>query len=535
VVLQDNDPRATNSTRALAKEIYARLARGARPSAIPVHVWVATRGGAGSLALPSLPPLANARRNAVILLIDQQLFNARKEWHEYFEALNKVLSPDRDLLLPVSICADAHRVSRRLANVNSVPVTDPEAVPEDERIFQAILTAILRLLPETHPESPISSDAACVAIPPRVFLCHAKSDGDGLARGLRQYIYEQTQLICFFDTHDIPHGRGVRDFIRTSITDSCLLVVWTDRLLDSRWCQYEILEARRQQRPLLVLEALSRQAARIFPFLTNMPVVRWRDNPAEVLSALLLELVRTRHIRALFDSLCTSDPPKPGFMLHPPDIMEASSVLRPRFGNPPLTELANQLVVYPDPPLPAEELAFLHDAFPTLHLHSLSEWTALRAAGALPDPRESPTEERKAPLSQLCVGLSVSETESWKDLGLIAEHQEDFVMDGARVNPARRPVALGRRSSPRGHWRAIGSVGASLSSSGSCASRPYRVLSLVAGFIRMSRQRSYRNVELSLTYYVCHILMSPMQTRQHCRRCVFPSCGESWPKIAELE
>jgi hypothetical protein len=433
IVLQVSDSRAKNPTWALATEIYSRLARGPRPAAIPTRVWIGNPIPHHTGKLPAHPPLDEAERNVIILLVDQPFFESRKQWESYLEALEKALRPERDLILPISICGDAHRVSSALSDINHVPVTDPETVADDELVFQAILTAILRLIPEGDPRSPpFALGLQPGAVPPRVFLCHSKTDGSALARSLRRYLYEKTQLTCFFDTHDIPHGHGVRDSIKSSIAASCVLVIWTDRLLESRWCQFEILEARSQQRPLLVLDALSFHSPRVFPFLSNMPVIRWRNNPGRVLSALLLELVRTRHIRVLFESLRDSDSQKPRFMLHPPDIMDASSVLRASEGQCAKTTSNGELVVYPDPPLPAEELSFLREAFPTIHLHSLSEWTALRAAGMLPDPISSPPRKRQSPLSALSIGISVSSAESWTSLGLIAQHQDDYVIDIAR-------------------------------------------------------------------------------------------------------
>ena len=91
--------------------------------------------------------------------------------------------------------------------------------------------------------------------------------------------------------YDIPHGRAVKEFIQTSISKSCLLVIWTDQLLESRSCQFEILEACRQQRPVVVLDAINSQAPRIFPFQGNMPVVRWRERPELVVSALYATFV----------------------------------------------------------------------------------------------------------------------------------------------------------------------------------------------------------------------------------------------------
>lgn len=160
-----------------------------------------------------------------------------------------------------------------------------------------------------------------------------------------------------------------------------------------------------------------------------MPALRWRNNAGEVMSNLFLELVRTHHMRLLFESLSAQETSKPRFMLHAPDIMEASSVLLvgDRKSDMPTAEL----VVYPDPPLPAEELTFLDQAFPSIDLHSLSEWTALRAAGILPRTVQS-VRGHSCPLTGLSIGVSVSSAESWTQLGLIAEHQDDYIVDIAR-------------------------------------------------------------------------------------------------------
>lgn len=444
IVVQDGAPGSPTPAFILATEIYERLARGQRPSGVPVNVWKGVPGPTGTLAVPRMPALDVAIRNLIVVLIDQTFFEARKEWQSYLDALNSNLREKQDVLLPVSICSDAHRAAAALADINCVPVKDPLNVARDELVFQAIFTTLLRLLPDGPPlGTELSSpqlEVSMLHAPPRVFLCHAKSDGDQLAREIRRYIYEETQLSCFFDSHDIPHGMSVRASIQRSIAESCLLVVWTDKFLESRWCQAEVAEARQYQRPILVLDALRIQSPRVVPSFVNMPVVRWRDNPGEVLSALLLELVRTRHTWALFKSTQTRGAPATAFRAYPPDKVEAGDLLTCRAFGAKLSKLEDELVVYPDPPLHAEELDALHSAFPKLRLRSLSEWMALWAADGLSKEGPMPWNGSQAILSSLSIGLSVSEAETWPNLGLIAQHQEDFL-----VSMARQLILLGGR------------------------------------------------------------------------------------------
>jgi hypothetical protein len=193
VILQGTDGGTDTPARRLATDIYARLNRGPRHAGVPVHIWIGLPSSSGPLLLPRQPVLRNAARNAIILLVDQLLFGSRKDWQPYFEELGSMLNRERDLLLPVSIGVEAQRVSSVVSNINCVPIKDPETIVKDEDSIQAILTAILRLLPEAHahgirPPAP-SSLTADVFAAPRIFLCHAKSDGDLLARTLRTYTH----------------------------------------------------------------------------------------------------------------------------------------------------------------------------------------------------------------------------------------------------------------------------------------------------------------------------------------------------------
>ena len=431
VVLHEERATGTSPAASFAGELYSRLTRAAGASGVPVGIWAAAGKGDGT-CLPPMPDLTTAARNAVVVLVDQDFFDARRTWATYVETLAARLE-GRDLLLPVTMLGNAHLVSPALRDVNHVPVSQSDGGAWDEGVFNAVLTALVRLLPDGG-EPPDGGPS-----PPRAFLCHAKSDGHGIASELRRHIYERTQLTCFFDANDIPHGEGVRQTIEASIARSCLLVVWTDRLLESRWCQYEIMEARRRCRPIVVLDALTVGAPRVFPFLGNMPVIRWDGDPERVLGAMLIELLRSRHVRALFDALGGQEAEATDFVPHPPDLVEAGrtgSVMvdRDRRGSP-----ATRVTVYPDPPLGTEELSFLGDLFADRRLCSLSEWVALRAVGALEAIPRAPA-PRSTPFAGLSVGLSLSETEAWRSLGMTPGHLDDI-----SVETARQLILLGSR------------------------------------------------------------------------------------------
>jgi len=336
----------------LATALYSQLSSGDRAPRVPVRLWRSQLLKNGERRLPSHIPLDWAARNVVIVVVDQIFFEHRSEWNNCINALAASANANRDLILPLAVQADAARVTAAFGDVNHIAVRNPRDLDKGDRVLQAVYTAMLRLL---------------VPALPRVFLCHAKADGAHIAKSVRRYLNEETQLSSFFDMHDVPHGHRVKESIEGSIRDSILLVIWTDRLLDSPWCQMEIIEARRQQRPLLVLDALVNTTPRLFPFLGNMPVVRWRRDPSPVVSAILLELIRTYHLEAIFESRRERESDVPSFCLHPPDLLD-SSLERTTATTSHEPWLASEglpdLWVYPDPPLKSAELEVLRELVP---------------------------------------------------------------------------------------------------------------------------------------------------------------------------
>ncbi len=420
-----------------AREMHSRLSAGERAPRVPVRLWRSQTHN-GVLTVPRRVPLHWAVKNVVVVAVDENLFDRRTAWDECLATLAREATPGRDLILPISMRADASRISASFGDVNHIDASGSADVREDERVFQAVYTAILRQL---------------VPRLPHVFLCHAKADGTPIAQVVRRYLYESSQLSCFFDMHDIPHGHRVKESIENSISDSVILVVWTDKLLVSPWCQMEVIEARKRQRPMLVLDALVDRVPRLFPFLGNMPVVRWQGDPAPIVSAILLELVRTHHLEAVFDARSSGTHEVPRFCLHPPDLLdniwtearhEESDDARPR-----------DLLVYPDPPLRAHELEVLRGLVPKKQFLSLAEWQALRAAGELHSDCRQMGSLRAEPLLAFSLGVSLSESDTWSEIGLTAAHQSDIsfqialqlILLGAKVHWGGdlRPDGFGRQ------------------------------------------------------------------------------------------
>lgn len=112
--------------------------------------------------------------------------------------------------------------------------------------------------------------------PLKIFLSHTKADrlGVTLAKKIKRYVDEHSDMLNFYDVTSIEPGARFWSRIEEAIPDSTFLAIRTDHYAASYWCQKEILEAKKQLRPILEVDALNSMEDRSFPFLQNTPVLR---------------------------------------------------------------------------------------------------------------------------------------------------------------------------------------------------------------------------------------------------------------------
>lgn len=313
-----------------------------------IPVWFRTAVSAS--AVPATIPAGAPGRTAVVVLVDAHLVVDRA-WRAYVAALVRRI-PD-DLVIPVALTSVEH-LPGELAALRTVALAD---VPEDNRPTE-LLNRVLHdvaLLLETSSRTV------------KVFISHAKQDGLAIAQTVRRYLHEVAGLDDFFDAADIPFGSRLADEItRAAGTALALLAIQTDSYASREWCRLEVLQAKRRHVPIVVLAAVEVGEHRAFPYLGNVPVVRWRGDASmpAVVGALLREVLRARYFPRRVAALCRLyglDPEHEVFA-YPPELLtaltyrhEASSAGR---------SIGHYL--YPDPPLGTEELELIHLMEPSL-------------------------------------------------------------------------------------------------------------------------------------------------------------------------
>jgi TIR domain-containing protein len=308
---------------------------------IPVFHWRSTGERRSDVEPPRDIPLATAERAIVVPLIDSE-FLGGLGWDDFLVRTADRLR-DCDLLVPVELAGGVP------AGIDATQAIRLAGVPDRLRLGTLLTELTHRIWGLLDPDDSSKVPA---------FISYAVSDGQHIAERVRDYIGSRGTTAAFFAARDIPSGDPWRDELRRQAARSLLLAIRTDGYAARPWCQIEVLEAKRAGMPVVVLDALARREARGFPYLGNGPVLRWRSRDPdllleELLGLMLREALRFRYFRQRVDALralrhidvAASVQPSP------PELLTMLDGVAAGHGSP--------LMVYPDPPLGADELGVI--------------------------------------------------------------------------------------------------------------------------------------------------------------------------------
>ena len=203
-----------------------------------------------------------------------------------------------------------------------------------------------------------------------IFLSHSKHDEDGerIAQLIRKRLQDDGDLESFFDVFNIPAGTRFDKVILHKVGTSAVVSIHTDSYSSREWCRREIIEAKRKNAPLVVANCLSNLDERSFPYMGNVPVIRMDPATAEaridyVISRLLDEVMKDFLWRCRIELT-----PQTGvyFLPRPPELISLVEA----------AETGASVVVYPDPPVGAEEKALFEKIAPLVQLKCITEWSA---------------------------------------------------------------------------------------------------------------------------------------------------------------
>jgi hypothetical protein len=326
--------------------------------------------------------LADADTAAIVVLVDNNLVGDAA-WTDYVRELcNRTDAAGLGTrVFPVEI--DNGVLARLGTDEQALLWTrwEGELAERGRRLTAALTYAFCRLLRHylEHLTRPEEEEEVLEAYLKKVqiFLSHSKHDqhGEEIARNIRSRLYNTPGMDSFFDVYDIPAGLHFQKVLLLKVRVSAMVAIHTDSYSSREWCRKEIIEAKRWHVPLVVANSISDIDERGFPYMGNVPVVRLEPGGADridfVIARLLDEVLKNFLWRCRITLELAGENLDPAviFVPRPPELISLASL-------PSEADVPSPVIVYPDPPLSAEEERLFAEISPRVQLRSLTEWKA---------------------------------------------------------------------------------------------------------------------------------------------------------------
>ncbi|MFT5666791.1 MAG: hypothetical protein ACI9DK_000976, partial [Vicingaceae bacterium] len=287
-------------------------------------------------------------------------------------------------LFPVSISKDFMNIGKTVSENNFIRLHNENSYKKRlEKLLFELTHEFCRMLYDKPRLSEVKEDKYSNK-PITLFISHSKRDGLDIAKQIKSRADSDSAMNTFFDAIDIAPGHKFESELDSNIESSALLVIQTDSYASREWCRWEVLKAKKANRPVVVVNAISRGEERSFPYLGNVPTIRW--NPSrknlidKILSFTLYEVLRfiytLEYISGLKGLIKLTGTTKPKILSSPPELLTLLEKATEE-------ETGGNIVIYPDPPLTSEELELLMgttNEFEFLTPTFLSAYTTIKNA-----------------------------------------------------------------------------------------------------------------------------------------------------------
>ncbi len=284
---------SSREARNLARHIHKALNGDPAVPGLRVPTIFCAEDASG--APPASQYLDQAERAFVVPLANADL-DVDEKWCTFVADLWEECQASGHRCLPIQLSEHAWPLDRRLRGVSFVRAFAEPTGSRRAFIVRRIVTELCRYL---HGDG-IGGDRT--EAPTKMFISHTKLDlkkKPRVVEVLKGFLDQAQPVKSWYDTGDIPGGSLFAQQIADGIEDCSLLCVLTDNYASREWCHREILLAKEKQRPIAVIDALNTQEVRSFPYLGNLPVIRWDDRPEDAVDLLLKETLRQLHCQAI--------------------------------------------------------------------------------------------------------------------------------------------------------------------------------------------------------------------------------------------
>lgn len=352
---------------------YCQIVGGVGVDIFPIHACDPS----------AMPPIAwdKSRAAAVVVLMNQS-FAARTAWIDYV----RTLAEEADArgfahrVFPVAIASEVLDALDGQLPIQAHRWDESAASDADRerRLIRDLLHQFCRMLryrlSSKSDQPPTLSGYQQAKV--RIFISYSRQDqhGRATAKRIHDWVHGNSDLDTFFDVVDIPSGVSFPKAIDDAIPDCALVACYSDSYSSREWCRREIVCAKRHGVPMVIVDCLRDKDPRLFPYLGNVPVVR--VDPAQdprtdkVVVMLLDEVFRDLLWRCRVDPF---DQERAGvaFTSRKPELCSLAAL--------PPSRRERPFVVYPGPPIGAEEATLFADINPEIQLHTFDDWARSHA------------------------------------------------------------------------------------------------------------------------------------------------------------
>ncbi|WP_037073824.1 TIR domain-containing protein [Rhizobium leguminosarum] len=197
-----------------------------------------------------------------------------------------------------------------------------------------------------------------------LFVSHAKLDGDDTATAIVDFVNSRNNdvpLRTFYDAKELSPGDDFAEEFKEAINSGTLLAIVSDAYDSRPWCVFELTEAKRAKRPIVLADVGRVRISRTYPYGANVPKVKINPVTGETawIEPLLVECLSEGLRCDLFNLEVSGRLGKPDddvlVLPRPPELFDLID-----------SSLPPSRAIYPDPPLSKLEAELIDKALKRL-------------------------------------------------------------------------------------------------------------------------------------------------------------------------
>ncbi len=241
---------------------------------VPVRFW--SEPWVDGSATPKQIDFSRAAFNVVILLYDDTMAapSVKDEWETYVEDIHQAIVSrgNVDLYMAFGDPAGASPLRPDIDRQIQYARRDKwkKSIRPDGFETHLLLHAVFKIRDHLKRIFRRQGDEL-------LFVSHAKLDGDETASAIVDYVNSRDNdvpLETFYDAKELSPGDNFASEFSDAIRGGTLLAIVSDAYDSRPWCVFELTEAKRARRPIVLADVGRVRISRTYPYGANVPKVK---------------------------------------------------------------------------------------------------------------------------------------------------------------------------------------------------------------------------------------------------------------------